>query len=112
MPGKIMLEEDTLFLACTRPAMIAGVTMEAMGANVMMTTILYIIAGSIAYALVGVVFHLIFRALVKHDHNMFRILLAWIETRGRSRNGAYWGGASLTPLRLVRRYDERDFGLA
>ena len=112
MPGKIMLEEDTLFLACTRPAMIAGVTMEAMGANVMMTTILYIIAGSIAYALVGVVFHLIFRALVKHDHNMFRILLAWIETRGRSRNGAYWGGASLTPLRLVRRYDERDLGLA
>lgn len=112
MPDKVTLEEDTLFLACTRPAMIAGVTMEAMGANVMMTTILYIIAGSIAYALVGVVLHLIFRALVKHDHNMFRILLAWIETRGRSRNGAYWGGASLTPLRLVRRYDERDLGLA
>lgn len=112
MPDKVTLEEDTLFLACTRPAMIAGVTMEAMGANVMMTTILFIIAGSIAYALVGVVFHLIFRALVKHDHNMFRILLAWIETRGRSRNGAYWGGASLTPLRLVRRYDERDLGLA
>lgn len=107
-----MLEEDTLFLACTRPAMVGGVTMEAMGVNVMMTTILYIVAGSIAYALVGAVFHLIFRALIKHDHNMFRILLAWIETRGRSRNGAYWGGASLTPLRLVRRYDERDLCLA
>ncbi len=25
-----ILEEDTLFIACTRPAMIAGVTMEAM----------------------------------------------------------------------------------
>ncbi|WP_375692422.1 VirB3 family type IV secretion system protein, partial [Bartonella sp. AP4SXKL] len=25
------LTEDTLFLACTRPAMIAGVTVEAMG---------------------------------------------------------------------------------
>lgn len=24
------LEEDTLFIACTRPAMIAGVTVEAM----------------------------------------------------------------------------------
>lgn len=112
MPDKVMLEEDTLFLACTRPAMIAGVTMEAMGANVMLTTIFYIIAGSIAYVLVGVVFHLISRTLVKHDHNMFRILLAWIETRGRSRNGAYWGGASLTPLELVRRYDERDLGFA
>jgi type IV secretion system protein VirB3 len=106
------LEEDTLFLACTRPAMIAGVTMEAMGLNIMLTMILYIISGSIAYALVGVVFHLVFRAIVKHDHNMFRILLAWIETRGRSCNASYWGGATLSPLKLVRRYDERDLSLA
>ncbi|MBB5539581.1 type IV secretion system protein VirB3 [Rhizobium giardinii] len=106
------IEEDILFLACTRPAMIGGVTMEAMGLNVMLTTILYITAGSLAYALVGVVFHFLFRTLVKHDHNMFRILLSWIETRGRSRNTSYWGGATLSPLRLTRRYDERDFGLA
>ncbi|PDT14553.1 type IV secretion system protein VirB3 [Rhizobium sp. J15] len=105
------LEEDILFLACTRPAMIAGVTMEAMGVNIMLTTILYITAGSIAYALVGIVFHVLFRALVKHDHNMFRILIAWIETRGRSRNAAYWGGATLSPLMLTRRYDERDLSL-
>ncbi|MEZ2127898.1 MULTISPECIES: type IV secretion system protein VirB3 [unclassified Sinorhizobium] len=109
-PGGI--EEDTLFLACTRPAMVAGVTMEAMGMNIMLTTILYIAAGSIAYALVGLVIHFVFRALVKHDHNMFRILMAWLETRGRSRNAAYWGGASLSPLKLVRRYDERDLSLA
>lgn len=106
------LEEDTLFIACTRPAMIAGVTVEAMGMNIMLTTILYIVAGSVAYALVGVVFHLVFRALVKHDHTMFRILLAWIETRGRSRNSAYWGGATLSPLKLARKYDERDLGFA
>lgn len=106
------VEEDTLFLACTRPAMVAGVTMEAMGINIMLTTVLYITAGSIAYALVGIVFHLVFRALVKHDHNMFRILLAWIETRGRARNAAYWGGATLSPLMLVRCYDERDLSLA
>ncbi|ADY68094.1 MULTISPECIES: type IV secretion system protein VirB3 [Rhizobium/Agrobacterium group] len=110
--GQTVLEEDTLFIACTRPAMIAGVTMEAMGFNIMVTTILYIVAGSIAYAFVGIVFHLIFKALVKHDHNMFRILLAWVETRGRSRNGAYWGGATLSPLRLTRRFDERDIGIA
>ncbi|ANK95544.1 MULTISPECIES: type IV secretion system protein VirB3 [Rhizobium] len=106
------LDDDTLFLACTRPAMIAGVTMEAMGVNIMLTTILYITAGSIAYALTGVVFHFLFRALVKHDHNKFRILLAWIETRGRSRNAAYWGGATLSPLKLIRRYDERNLSLA
>ncbi len=101
-----------LFIACTRPAMIAGVTMEAMGMNIMLTTILYIIAGSVAYVLVGVVFHLLFRALVKHDHNKFRILLVWVETRGRSRNSGYWGGATLSPLKLARNYDERDLGFA
>ncbi|APG88059.1 type IV secretion system protein VirB3 (plasmid) [Sinorhizobium americanum CCGM7] len=112
MPAEIALEEDTLFLACTRPAMVAGVTMEAMGVNLMLTTILYVLAGSVGYAFFGVVLHLFFRTLVKQDHNMFRLLIGSIETRGRSRNGAHWGGTSLTPLKLGRRYDERDIGLA
>ena len=112
MTERIALVEDTLFLACTRPAMIGGVTMEAMGINMIFTTILFIVAGSVAYALVGLVFHVIFKAIVKHDHNMFRILVGWVETRGRTRNGTYWGGATLSPLRLARRYDERDLGYA
>lgn len=112
MSERIALEEDTLFLACTRPAMIGGVTMEAMGINMIFTTILFIVAGSVAYALVGLVFHVIFKAIVKHDHNMFRVLLGWIETRGRARNTGFWGGSSLTPMKLVRRYDERDLGFA
>ncbi|MFC3162882.1 type IV secretion system protein VirB3 [Ciceribacter thiooxidans] len=112
LPPRPTLEEDTLFIACTRPAMIAGVTMEAMGLNIMLTTVLYILAGSIAYLAVGVVFHLVFRASVTHDHNMFRILLAWVETRGRSRTSSYWGGATVSPLKLARRYDERDLGYA
>lgn len=112
MSERITLEEDTLFLACTRPAMIGGVTMEAMGINMIFTTILFIVAGSVAYALVGLVFHVIFKAIVKHDHNMFRVMLGWIETRGRTRNCGFWGGSSLTPMKLVRRYDERDLGFA
>lgn len=110
--SKPVLEEDTLFIACTRPAMFAGVTMEAMGMNVIATTIFYLAAGSVVYALVGVVFHCIFRALIRHDHNMFRIAVAWVETRGRSRNTSLRGGGSITPLRLSRRFDERDLGLA
>jgi type IV secretion system protein VirB3 len=43
---------------------------------------------------------------------MFRILLAWIETRGRTRNAPFWGGSSCTPLKLVRRYRAKDFGYA
>lgn len=98
--SRASIEEDTLFLACTRPIMVAGVTMEAMAINVMLTTTLFIVAGSIVYASVGLVVHLAFKALVKHDHNMFRILVAWVETRGRARNAALWGGSTVTPLHL------------
>ena len=103
--------EDTLFLACTRPTMIAGVTMEAMGANMILTTVTFIVAGSVLYALVGIVFHTTFKMAVKHDHNMFRIILAWTATRGRARNVKVWGGASVTPLTLLRRHNRKDLGL-
>ena len=89
--------------------MFAGVPMEAMGINVIVTTIFYLSAGSVAYALVGIVFHFIFRAPIKHDHNMFRIVVAWAETRDRSRNTHFWGVSSVSPLKLVRKRDERDF---
>lgn len=105
------LHEDTLFLACTRPAMIAGVTMEAMGINVIVTSMLFILGANLSLALVGVVFHVVFKALCKHDHNMFRIVVAHLETRGRCLNANFWGGSSVTPLKLVRRYDERDLNL-
>ena len=108
-PG--VLEDDTLFLACTRPAMIAGVTMEAMGINVMASALLFLVCGSILYGLVAIPIHLICRGIVRYDHNAFRILLAWLDTRGRARNTHLWGGASVTPLRLVKHYDERDLGL-
>ena len=48
------LEDDTLFLACTRPAMIAGVTMEAMGINVIASALLFLVCGSLLYGLVAI----------------------------------------------------------
>ena len=91
--------------------MIGGVTMEAMGINVMASALLLLVCGSLLYGLVAVPVHLICRAIVRYDHNAFRILAAWLNTRGRARNTATWGGASVTPLRLVRLYDGRDLGL-
>src|SRR3954467_13358497 len=97
------LNEDTLFLACTRPAMIAGVTMEAMGINVIVTCLVFILAGNIFYALIGIIFHLILRALCKYDHNMFRVLVSYLETKGRCRNTKFWGGSWVSPLKVARR---------
>ena len=96
------LTEDTLFLACTRPAMIAGVTMEAMALNVMFSCILFLVAGSILYGLVAIPIHALCRLICRHDPNMFRILLAWIETRCRTRNAPVVGGPSCAPAELAR----------
>lgn len=98
------LVEDPLFLACTRPAMVLGVPMEAMGVNVIVSGMIFLIGGSLFYLLAAPVIHLVFRAVCKVDHNAFRLILMFLDTKGRSRNGRLWGGSSATPLPVVRRY--------
>ncbi len=98
------LTEDTLFLACTRPAMVAGVPMEAMGLNLIVTATVFLAAHSPAYLLIAPAVHVVFQAICKHDHNAFRVLWMFVETKGRARNGGTWGGSSSTPLPLERRY--------
>lgn len=98
------LAEDMLFLACTRPAMVAGVPMEAVALNVIVSATIFLAAHSPAWLLIAPTLHLVFRAVCKHDHNAFRVLFMYVETKGRSRNGAVWGGSSATPLPLKRRY--------
>ena len=102
------LAEDPLFLACTRPAMVMGVPMEAMGVNVMLSGIVFLVGGSLLYLLVAPALHLVFRAICKADHNAFRLLLVYVDTKGRARNGATWGGSSPTPLPVVRRLTPKD----
>ena len=98
------LIEDPLFLACTRPAMVLGVPMEAMGVNVIVSGLVFLIGGSLVHLGVAPVLHLIFRAICKVDHNAFRLLLLFVDTQGRARNGRLWGGSSPTPLPLARRF--------
>lgn len=99
-----VLIEDPLFLACTRPAMVMGVPMEAMGVNVIVSGVVFLVGGSLLYLLVAPVLHLVFRALCRADPNVFRLLFAYVDTKGRRRNGALWGGSSVSPLPVVRRH--------
>lgn len=97
------LVEDPLFLACTRPATIMGVPMEAMGLNVILSATIFLAADSPRYLLIAPALHLVFRAICKHDPNAFRVLWQFVETKGRSRNAGLWGGSSATPLPVRRR---------
>lgn len=98
------LAEDTLFLACTRPALVLGVPMEAMGVNLILSSVAFLAGDSLLYLLVAPALHLVFQAVCKADPNAFRVLYLFVETRGRSRNGGLWGGSSASPLPLRRRF--------
>jgi len=98
------LAEDVLFLACTRPAMILGAPMEAMGVNIILTSIAFLAGHSLLYLLIAPALHLVFRGICKSDHNAFRVLWLYVDTKGRARNGALWGGSSTTPLPVRRRF--------
>jgi len=102
------LIEDPLFLACTRPAMVFGVPMEAMGVNIIFSGLVFLVGGSLLYLLVAPAVHLVFRAVCRADHNAFRLLFVYVDTKGRARNGALWGGSSTPPLAVMRRYDFRE----
>ncbi len=102
------LTEDTLFLACTRPAMVLGAPMEAMGINIILTAIAFLAGHNLLYLLIAPALHLVFQAICKSDHNAFRLLWLYVETKGRSRNSDLWGGSSTTPLPLVRRLTARE----
>ena len=96
------LVEDVLFLACTRPAMVAGVPMEAMGINLIVSATAFLAAHSLLYLLIAPVLHLVFRAICRTDHNAFRVLFLYVQTKGRARTGGLWGGSSCPPLPCPR----------
>ena len=96
------LAEDVLFLACTRPAMVMGVPMEAVGLNVIVSACAFLAAHSLLYLLVAPALHLVFRAICRTDHNAFRVLFLFLQTKGRARTASTWGGSSSPPLPCPR----------
>ena len=75
--------EDLLFLACTRPAMMAGVTIEAGFIILIVTSIVFLAGGSLLYLLSGVFIYAACRAMCAQDPNQFAILFAWTRTKMR-----------------------------
>ena len=109
VPSDERLAVDPLFLACTRPAMVLGVPMEAMGVNVILSGVVFLAGGSLLYLAAAPALHLVFQAICKADPNAFRVLYLFVETKGRAGNGGLWGGSSASPLPLrpIRGRDRR-----
>ncbi|PSH70129.1 type IV secretion system protein VirB3 [Phyllobacterium brassicacearum] len=102
--------EDLLFLACTRPTMMAGVTIEAGFIILIVTGIVFLAGGSLLYLLSGVFIYAACRTMCAQDPNQFAILFAWARTRMRCKTRAYWGGSStVSPLRVRKPRTWREF---
>lgn len=99
--GEEGLDEDTLFLACTRPALFLGVPLEAAMLNAGIVTVAFVLVKNPLVLGIGVATHWIFRQLAGLDHNIFRVWGLWVWSRGWARNAEFWGGASVAPLPLT-----------
>lgn len=100
--------EDILFLACTRPAMWAGVTVEALFVIMITTGIIFLAGGSLLYLLAGVFIYAACRAICAHDPNQFSVLFAWMGTKLRCRTRPYWGASTVSPLRVRKPRNWRE----
>ncbi|SDF74879.1 type IV secretion system protein VirB3 [Bradyrhizobium brasilense] len=96
------LDQNTLFLACTRPTMFQGVTLEAFMVNAFFTGIIFLSLKSIFYFSVGIFVHVIFRQICKNDPNAFKILFEFAKTKMRCRTRQFWRASTVSPLRLRR----------
>lgn len=95
------LVKNPLFLAVTRPALRAGIPIEAAVLLLISSASVLIWSNSPVYAAIVVAFgYSISRLIVRHDVNAFRLLFLWGRTKLGNRNRSFWGGSSYTPLPL------------
>ena len=93
---------NTLFVAVTRPALWAGIPIEAAVLLLISSASVLIWSNSPLYTAMVVAFgYSISRLIVRHDVNAFRLLFLCSRTKLSNRNRAFWGGSSYSPLPLA-----------
>ncbi len=101
MDGQEEMTKDPLFLAVTRPALWAGVPIEAGALIIMAGAITLVGSGNPPYGgAAAVALYAMARLIVRHDVNAFRLIFLWGRTKAANRNRVFWGGSSYTPLPL------------
>lgn len=105
-----VMARNPLFLAVTRPALFAGIPIEAAVFVLLCSVITLIATSNPVYGLVvAAVMFGISRLVVRHDVNAFRLIFLWGRTKAANRNRVFWGGSSYTPLPL-KGIKRRGFG--
>lgn len=88
------LEESPLFVAATRPALVAGMPIGLAVAFMMAFALIMILGQDPFYELVLVPLWFAARMIVRYDYNAIRLVTLWLRSSARSFDAHRWGGAS------------------
>jgi len=91
------LEEDTLYLAATRPALFAGVPLPVAGAFLMLAGFVIVLLQNPLYEAVMLPLWFGARVVVSRDYNAVNVVYLYLLTAARGVDGAKWGGATVSP---------------
>ncbi|HEY0414243.1 MAG TPA: type IV secretion system protein VirB3 [Allosphingosinicella sp.] len=91
------LEQDTLFVALTRPQMFAGVTYSFFIVNAVLATELFLIFRSLWVLAAAVIFHGLGAVLCVREPRFFDLWLTKVRRCPRVRNHAIWRCNSYRP---------------
>jgi type IV secretion system protein VirB3 len=96
------LTTDTLFVGCTRPTLVWGVTYAAFIANAMVTAIIFLAVGNPLYIAVCIPLHAIAYLICANEPRSFELLYLWSITKGRNLNRRIWKSSSYSPFEPFR----------
>lgn len=91
------LEERTLYIAATRPALYMGVPLPLAGAFLMLAGFIIILLKNPLYELVMLPLWFVARELLSRDYNAVNVVFLWLKTFGRALDSSTWGGATVSP---------------
>jgi len=91
------LEESTLYLAATRPALFAGIPLPVAGLILMAAGFVIVIFKNPLFEILMLPIWVGAKFLVERDYNAANVLLLWLRTAGRGVDGHIWGGATVSP---------------
>ena len=100
--------QQPLFLACTRPALWFGAPIEAAAICLVAGQLVALALGSMLYMPIAAgILGTAARMISRHDPLVFRVLMAWGNTRPQHRDlglasKQWWGGISVSPLKRRR----------
>jgi len=99
------LEESTLYIAATRPALFAGVPLPLAGAFLMSAGFIIVLFKNPLFEILLLPVWMGARLLVARDYNAANVLLLWLLTAGRAVDSGVWGGSTVStnPIKAAPR---------